>query len=114
MASDPPRNGQSENDGLGDAVTQRAASERTETDAGGGAAGRVEIEPMETNDVLIVAIGTALFAVAFVVLLAMRGSLERSGHGRWPWIALSGALLGLVGLVYCLRRQQRMSKVNAQ
>lgn len=69
---------------------------------------------METNDVLIVTVGTALFAVAFIVLLAFRTSLERSGHGRWPWIALSGALLGLVGLVYCVRRQQRMSKVNAE
>ncbi|MBS2962530.1 DUF2530 domain-containing protein [Actinocrinis puniceicyclus] len=69
---------------------------------------------METNDVLIVAIGTALFAVAFVVLIALHTSLERSGHGRWPWIALSGVLLGLFGLVYCRRRQQRLPKVNAQ
>jgi hypothetical protein len=102
MASDPPRNGQSEAGGTGDEVAEGAAPER------------VEIQPMETNDVLIVAIGTALFAVAFVVLIALRTSLERSGHGRWPWIALSGALLGVVGLVYCVRRQQRMSKVNAQ
>jgi len=65
---------------------------------------------METNDVLIVGVGTALFAIAFVVLLPMRASLERDGHGRWPWIALSGALLGLLGLVYCRRRAQRMSK----
>jgi hypothetical protein len=114
MASDPPRNGHSEDDGIDDAVTQRAASEHGDANTGGAAAGRVEIEPMETNDVLIVAIGTALFAVAFFILLALRTSLERSGHGRWPWIALSGALLGLVGLVYCRRRQQRMSKVNAQ
>lgn len=69
---------------------------------------------METNDVLIVAIGTALFAVAFVILITLRTSLEHSGHGRWPWIALSGMLLGLVGLVYCRRRQQRMSKVDAE
>jgi uncharacterized membrane protein HdeD (DUF308 family) len=102
MASDPPRNGQSEAPGTGDEVVEGAAAER------------VEIEPMETNDVLIVAIGTALFAVASVVLIALRTSLERSGHGRWPWIALSGALLGVVGLVYCVRRQQRMSKANAQ
>jgi hypothetical protein len=83
---------------------------------GGGddAAARLEMEPMETNDVLIVGIGTALFAVAFVVLYPMHASLERSGHGRWPWVALSGVLLGLVGLFYCLRRAQRMSKVNAQ
>jgi hypothetical protein len=113
MASDPPRNGQSGRGGFGDGVPQGEAPERTD-ESGDGAAGRVEIEPMETNDVLIVAIGTALFAVAFVVLLALRTSLERSGHGRWPWIALSGVIGGLLGLVYCVRRQQRMSKVNAQ
>lgn len=72
------------------------------------------MKPMETNDVLIVAVGTALFAVATLILFPMRASLERDGHGRWPWIALSGALLGLLGLVYCLRRAQRMSKVNSQ
>lgn len=79
-----------------------------------GSDSRLELKPMETNDVLIVAVGTALFAVAFVILYPMHASLERAGHGRWPWIALSGALLGLLGLVYCLRRAQRMSKVNAQ
>lgn len=114
MASDPPRNGHSGDDGIGDAVTQGEASERTGVKADDAAAGRAEIKPMETNDVLIVAIGTALFAVAFVVLLVLRTSLERSGHGRWPWIALSGVIGGLLGLVYCVRRQQRMSKDNAQ
>ena len=69
---------------------------------------------METNDVLIVGIGTALFAVASVILLPMHASLERSGHGRWPWVALSGVVLGLLGLVYCLRRAQRMNKPNRQ
>jgi hypothetical protein len=76
--------------------------------------GRPEVEPMETNDVLIVGIGTALFTVAFLILLPMHASLERSGHGRWPWIALSGAVLGLLGLLYCLRRAQRMSKANGR
>ena len=87
--------------------------ERTAS-AGGAVAEPIEIQPMETNDLLIVAIGTALFGVAFVILLTMRTSLERSGHGRWPWIALSGMLLGLIGLVYCHRRQQSLSKVNAE
>ena len=77
-------------------------------------ASRSEVAPMETNDVLIVGIGTALFAVAFLILLPMRASLERSGHGRWPWIALSGVVLGLFGWLYCRRRAQRMSKSNAQ
>jgi hypothetical protein len=93
---------------------QEAASASVSADAESDETQRLEMEPMETNDVLIVAIGTALFAVAFLILYPMHASLERNGHGRWPWIALSGALLGLVGLVYCLRRAQRMSKVNAQ
>jgi hypothetical protein len=100
MASDSTPNGQGEAAPAPDGV--------------GGPAARVEIEPMETNDVLIVAVGTALFAVASAILLPMHASLSHSGHGRWPWIALSGFLLGLLGLVYCRRRAQRISKVNAQ
>lgn len=95
------------------AAARAGAPGAAEADAG-AAASRLEMEPMETNDVLIVGIGTALFAVAFVILYPMHASLERAGHGRWPWIALSGALLGVVGLVYCIRRAQRISKVNAQ
>lgn len=112
MASDPPQNEHSEAAGADDAVPERAVPEHTE--ATGAATERPAIEPMETNDVLIVSIGTALFAVAFVILLALRTSLERSGHGRWPWVAFSGMVLGLIGLVYCRRRQQKMSKVNAE
>jgi hypothetical protein len=65
---------------------------------------------METNDVLIVTVGTALFAVAAVVMLPLRSALENAGHGRWPWIAVAGTLLGLLGLVYCRRRARRLSQ----
>jgi hypothetical protein len=68
---------------------------------------------METNDVLIVGVGTALFAVAFAVLLPLRTTLEQHGHSRWPWVALAGALLGLIGLAYCLRRARRLTRHNA-
>ncbi|HEV2344961.1 MAG TPA: hypothetical protein VGS97_12770 [Actinocrinis sp.] len=82
--------------------------------ADGTEAARLELEPMEVDLVRIVGIGTILFAMAFLILIPMRASLERDGHGRWPWIALSGALLGLLGLLYVRRRAQRMSKVNAE
>lgn len=72
------------------------------------------MQPMETNDVMIVAIGTVLFAIAFLVMLPMHSSLQHSGHGRWLWVALAGAVLGVVGLVYCRRRAQRMSKVHSE
>jgi hypothetical protein len=68
-----------------------------------------EIEPMEVDDARIVAVGTALFAVAFVVLLAFRSSLDHAGHGRWPWVALSGVVLGLAGWTYCRRRARRLA-----
>jgi Protein of unknown function (DUF2530) len=82
--------------------------------AEGAEAARLELEPMEVDLVRIVGIGTVLFAVAFLILIPMRASLEHDGHGRWPWIALSGAVLGLIGLGYVRRRAQRMSKVNAE
>lgn len=65
-------------------------------------------EPMEVNDVLIVTVGTVLFAIAFLVMLPFHTSLDHAGHGRWPWIALAGALLGLVGIAYCRRRAVRI------
>lgn len=75
---------------------------------------RVTPEPMEVNDVAIVAVGTALFAVAFIVLIALHGPLQHDGRGHWPWVALSGFLLGLIGLLYCTRRARRIRSRDAQ
>lgn len=83
-------------------------------DADGAEAERLELEPMEVDLMMIVGIGTVLFAVAFLILLPLHASLEHAGRGRWPWIALSGAVLGLMGLGYLRRRAQRMSKANAE
>ena len=46
--------------------------------------------------------GTLVWSVALVVTLAVPG-LHRGGHDWWPWAALSGTLLGLLGLVYVRR-----------
>ena len=64
----------------------------------------LEVQPMEVNLSRIVAIGTGLFALAFVGLIAFHGRLSRAGHGNWPWIALVGAGLGLLGLLMLRRR----------
>jgi hypothetical protein len=73
--------------------------------ANGATAG--EIKPMEVDIFKIVVIGTVLYAIAFVVLLPFRTSLEHAGHGRWPWIALSGVVLGFMGLGITYRRARR-------
>ena len=64
----------------------------------------LEVEPMEVNLRLIVAIGTGIFALAFVGLISFHDRLSRAGHGNWPWIALVGAGLGLLGLLMLRRR----------
>jgi len=69
--------------------------------------------PLEANDVAIVGGGTVLWFVAFVALLPFKGSLEAHGHGTWPWICLSGGLLGLIGLWYCRSRRDAIRRARA-
>jgi hypothetical protein len=72
------------------------------------------LKPMEVDVSRIVLIGTVLYAVAAVVLLALHTSLTRDGHGRWPWVAVSGTCLGLLGYVYCRRRDRAIARGRAE
>jgi hypothetical protein len=69
-----------------------------------------ELEPMEVDLAKIVLAGTALYALAAVILLALHTSLTHDGHGRWPWIAVSGVGLGLLGLFYVKRRDRAIAR----
>jgi hypothetical protein len=73
-----------------------------------------ELEPMEVDLTRIVLIGTVLFAIAAVVMLPLHTSLTNDGHGRWPWIAVSGVGLGLLGLLYLRRRDQAIGRDAAK
>ena len=55
-------------------------------------------------------LGTVLYAIAAVVLLPMQSSLTHDGHGRWPWIAVSGVGLGLLGYYYVKRRDRAIAR----
>lgn len=72
--------------------------------------GTRELEPMQVDLSRIVLIGTVLYAVAAVVLLAFDSSLTNAGHGRWPWVAVSGVGLGLLGLYYLRRRDRAIAR----
>lgn len=82
----------------------------TEQPPNGGAR---ELKPMDVDITRIVLIGTALYAVAAVVLLSLSGTLNAHGHGRWPWIAVSGTGLGLLGLYYLRRRDRAIARDRA-
>jgi H+/Cl- antiporter ClcA len=55
--------------------------------------------PLEANDRLVTGVITAGWAVALLVLLALRGQLPTAEHW-WIWTCAAGVLLGLFGLCY--------------
>lgn len=69
-------------------------------------------EPLQVDAVRVVAWGTALWAVAVIVLVIFSARLAESGDLIWLWSAVSGLLLGLLGLRLCIlrRRQDRRER----
>lgn len=73
---------------------------------------RPDPEPLETDDVKIVAGGAALWGVALVVL----GIARLAGadvHGWWIGMCAYGFALGLVGVRYCQRRRAAIARDRA-
>lgn len=66
--------------------------------------------PAETDVVTAVAVGTALWALAFVVLLPFLGWLRSTDRVWWLAVCGVGVFLGLLGLPYCRRRQARAQR----
>jgi hypothetical protein len=58
-----------------------------------------ELEPFHVDLPRLVSIGTAAWLVALVLTVAIP-ALHRDERDWWPWAALSGVLLGVVGLAY--------------
>jgi Protein of unknown function (DUF2530) len=75
--------------------------------------GTRELKPMEVDLNRIVLLGTVLYAIVAIVLLPLQSSLNHDGHGRWPWIAVSGVVLGLLGLTYLKRRDRAIARDSA-
>jgi hypothetical protein len=64
--------------------------------------------PLEVDDVAIITAGTALWAVALVVLLVAKAA-GADVHDWWWQMCACGAGLGLIGVRYCRRRKARLS-----
>jgi hypothetical protein len=63
--------------------------------------------PLETNDVVAVAVGTGLWVVLLVVLLFLHRTLERHHTTWWYGVCAAGIALGAVGLLVTARRRKR-------
>lgn len=68
-----------------------------------------DVDPLDVDGVRTVAVGTALWAVAFVLLIPFSARLRADGHLWWLWTCVAGFGLGLIGLDYCRRRRTRRS-----
>ncbi len=60
---------------------------------------------VQINTRRIVAIGTGLFFLGFLVLLPFYGRLDDHGHLVWLWTCLAGGLLGLLGYSIMVRHR---------
>jgi hypothetical protein len=73
-----------------------------------------DVEPLDLDGTRTVAVGSALFLLAFAALLPFHGSLEDAGRSWWLWTCLSGFGLGVVGWEYCRRRRNRRHQREAR
>ena len=70
-----------------------------------GANRRPDPEPLETNDVVIITLGTAAWTVALVAILMFGGGMSGDRQASWARVSAAGVLLGLIGLRYVRRRR---------
>ena len=68
--------------------------------------------PLEANDQLVTAVGTAGWALALIVLLIVRGSLPSDARW-WIWTCAAGLVMGLFGLWYVPRLKRARARRNA-
>lgn len=75
---------------------------------------RPDPEPLETDDVRIVAAGGVAWLVALAVLVVLRlAGVEVDGapvRDWWLWMCASGAALGALGVRHCRRRRAALSR----
>ena len=62
-------------------------------------------EPEQSDAVLPVTVGTALWAVSFIALLPFRSRLQADGTDWWLWVCLAGFGLGVLGSLWVRRRR---------
>lgn len=82
-----------------------ANSGRSDDSRAAGPARRPLPPPLEVDTVRIILVGTALWFVAFLVMLPFVGDLYDAGNQIWLWTSLAGWVLGLIG-IGILRLQQ--------
>lgn len=75
---------------------------------------RPDPPPLETDDVKVVAVGTAAWALGLVVLLVLAVTGAADVSGWWLGMCGYGIALGLFGVRYCQRRHAAIERDRAR
>ncbi len=62
--------------------------------------------PLDVDGVVPVAALTAAWAVALIVTVLSRASLDSAGRGWWVGVCVAGVIVGLGALGYVVRRRR--------
>ena len=71
---------------------------------------RPDPPPLETNDVTVVAVGTALWALGLLVLVVLEVTGAAEVRTWWMGMCGYGIALGLFGVRYCRRRHEAIER----
>ena len=74
---------------------------------------RPDPPPLETDDVKVVALGTALWGAGLLVLTVLRLTGAAEVQGWWLVMCACGLALGLYGVHYCRRRHAAIERDKA-
>ena len=69
--------------------------------------------PLEANDTRVAAIGAAAWAVALIIVFALRDQLPPHSHW-WIWTCVTGVALGLFGVIYIPILQRSRARAAEQ
>ena len=73
-----------------------------------------DVAPLDLDGVRTMQVGTALWAIGFVVLFLLRHRLDDHGHEWWVGVAGAGFGLGLVGWEHTTRRRRHRRQAVAE
>ena len=75
---------------------------------------RPDPPPLETDDVHVVAAGTALWALGLAVLVVLEVGTSREVPDWWMGMCCYGIALGLYGVRFCKRRHEAIARDAAR
>ncbi len=67
-----------------------------------------QVTPLDLDAVNTLRVGTLLWFIAFLALLPFTERLSDSDRGWWIWTCVAGVALGGMGMVFTMRRRERI------